>query len=149
MFHHLRNKKIAAIGAICLLAAAGGAYAFWTAAGTGSATGTASSGGTITLVGTIASGIAPGLSKAVTFTATNPTTSEITVGTVSLVSVATDKTGCVVDDFTMPAVPQNQAIAATNLPIALDDAGSLTMANTGINQDLCKGAVITLTLSST
>lgn len=145
-----RNKKIAVIGTICLLVAAGGAYAYWTAAGSGSASSTASSGGTITINGTIPTGIAPGLSRTVTFQATNTTSSAITVGTVSLTGVTVDAghTGCVVADFTMPPVVENESVASGATAVALTNTGTLTMANTAVNQDLCKGATLTLALAS-
>ena len=147
----LRQKKVTVIGAVCLLMAAAGAYAYWTAAGSGSANGTASSGGTITLTGSVDAGIAPGLSKTVEFAATNATTSAIQVGTVSLVSVAADAqhATCNVADFTMPAVVSGQSVAAGAVATPLVATGTLTMANTSVNQDACKGATLTLTLAST
>ena len=151
MFNLLRNKKIAAITTVGVLIVAGGAYAFWTAAGTGSASTTASTGGTITINGTVATGIAPGLGKTVTFQATNPTTSAIVVGTVSLASVTVDAghSGCLVADFTMPSVVENESVAAGATAAVLANTGTLTMANTAINQDACKGATLTLALTST
>ncbi|MDP1847466.1 MAG: hypothetical protein Q8K79_06715 [Solirubrobacteraceae bacterium] len=145
-----RNKKFAVIGTICLLIAAAGAYAYWTAAGTGSVAGTASAGGTITLSGTVDPGIAPGLSKTVHFTATNATTSAITVGTISLTGVTVDAghAGCDVGDFAMVAVASDQQVAAGASGFSLTATGELTMANTAVNQDACKGATLTLALAS-
>lgn len=151
MFRLLRNNKIAAIATVGVLIVAGGAYAFWTAGGTGSATSTASGGGTITINGTIPTGIAPGLSRTVTFQATNTTTSAIMVQTVSLTSVTVDAghSGCLVADFTMPSVVENESVAAGASAVSLTNTGTLTMANTAVNQDACKGATLTLALAST
>jgi hypothetical protein len=150
MSHLLRNKKITAIAVIGLLVVAAGAYAFWTAAGSGTASSTVAAGGTITLNGTFPSDIAPGLTRTVTFQATNATSSSIKVGTVHLVSVAADgaHSACVVGDFTMPDVVENEAVVAGATAVALSTTGTLTMANTALNQDACKSATLTLTLSS-
>jgi hypothetical protein len=150
MSHLLRNKKITAMAVIGLLVVAAGAYAFWTAAGSGTASSTVAAGGTITLNGTFPSDIAPGLTRTVTFQATNATSSSIKVGTVHLVSVAADgaHSACVVGDFTMPDVVENEAVVAGATAVALSTTGTLTMANTALNQDACKSATLTLTLSS-
>ena len=99
----------------------------------------------------MAAGIAPGLAKAVSFTATNAGTSAVMVGTVHLVSVAPDAghAACDTDDFTMANVVENQSIAAGATNAALANVGSLVFANTAVSQDACKGATLTLTLSST
>jgi len=127
------------------------AVAYWTGIGSGTAPGTASSGGTISLGGSFPAGIAPGLSSTVSFTATNATTSAIQVGTVSLVSIAADAghSSCAVADLTMPSVIENQSIAAGATAVALTNTGTVSMANTAVNQDACKGATFTLTLSNT
>jgi hypothetical protein len=147
-----KNKRAkAALGIVVSLVVAGGAFAYWTGVGSGTGTGTVAPGGTITLTGTIAAGLAPGLNKAVSLTATNATTSAIKVGTVHLDSVAVDAAHatCVVADFTMADVPEDQSIAAASTNVALTNAGSLVFANTAANQDACKSATLTLTLSST
>ena len=147
-----RNKRVkVAIGLVASLAIAGAAFAYWTGAGSGSATGTVNSGGTITLNGTVAAGLAPGLNKAVALTATNATTSAIKVGTVHLESVAVDAAHatCNVADFTMADVVEDQSIAASSSNVTLANSGSLVFANTAVNQDACKSATLTLTLSST
>jgi hypothetical protein len=149
-----RNKKIAVIGTICLLVAAGGAYAYWTAAGTGSVDATASAGGTITLSGAVDDGIAPGLSRTVHFTATNATTSAIKVQTISLtgvtpITVDAGHAACAVADFGMVDVVSGQTVAAGASGFSLTATGQLTMTNTLVNQDACKGATLTLALAST
>lgn len=145
------SKRKLALALIGVLAVTGVAVAFWTGAGSGTATGTVGSGGTITVNGTFATGIAPGLTRAVSLTASNPTSSAVQVGTVSLASVAVDAahSTCAVADFTMPDVVEGQSVAAggTNVPLA--NGGTLTMANTAVSQDACKGATLTLTLAST
>lgn len=147
-----KNKRFKlGLGIVVALVVAGGAVAYWTGAGSGSGSGTNAPGGTIALNGTIAAGLAPGLSKAVSFTATNAGTSAIKVGTVTLVSVAVDAahSTCNVADFTMADVVEDQSIAAASSNVALANTGSIVFANTAVNQDACKSATLTLTLSST
>jgi hypothetical protein len=144
-----RSRKIA-LGVVAVLAVAGIAYAFWTGTGSGTGSGDVGTGGNVSLSATVTDGIAPGNSVPVSFTASNATDSPITVGTVHLVSVAVDAghSGCNTADFSMADVAQNYEVPAqaTNEPLPND--GSLAMANTALNQDACKGATLTLTLSS-
>jgi hypothetical protein len=147
-----KNKRVKTVlGVVMALVVAGAAVAYWTGVGSGTAAGTVNSGGTISLSGTVAAGLAPGLNKAVSLTATNATTSAIKVGTVHLDSVLVDAahSTCVVADFTMADVVEDQSIAAGASNAALANSGSLVLANTAVNQDACKNAILTLTLSST
>jgi hypothetical protein len=104
----------------------------------------------VTITGTVAPGIAPGTSKAVSFTAANSSSSPIYVTTVHLESVAADAghASCDTDDFTMADVTQNHQVPAGATANALPTNGSLVYANTAVNQDACKNATLTLTLSS-
>ncbi len=113
-------------------------------------------GSTVTLTGTVAAGLTPGGSEPVTLTATNnSTTSPASVASVSLTSITSVPNTCVVapslfGDFSMATVAEaNTVIAAGATNVALPNAGSLVYALTGVNQDACKNAVLTLTLAST
>jgi hypothetical protein len=145
----IKNKRaLTVLGVIAVLAVAGIAVAFWTASGSGSGTGTvASSNGELKLHGTISEELSPGKTSPVTFTADNAGTSSLQVGTVHAV-VSTDKVGCEVSDFSIADTAENQTIAAGASNVALANEGSITMADTEANQDACKGATITLTLTS-
>jgi len=50
-------------------------------------------------------------------------------------------------DFTMPAVTVNQSFGPGNGQ-AVTPTGTLTMNDTGVNQDACQGATLTLHLTS-
>jgi hypothetical protein len=145
------KKRRIILGAIALTGIAALAYAYWTGTGSGTGTGTAGTSSTVTLTGTVASGIAPGTNKAVSFTAANAGSSPVQVTTVHLVSVAADAghSGCTTADFTMADVTENHQVPAGASSEPLPNNGSLAYANTGVNQDACKGATLTLTLSST
>ena len=143
--------KISAVigGGALVIATAGAAYAYWTTtgSGTGSAT-TKASNGVIVLHASFASNaLAPGLSTPVSFTADNGGASNLYVGTVHSV-VSTSDALCLPADFTIADVVENQVIAAGASGAALTNGGSISFANSGVSQDACKSATITLTLSS-
>ena len=147
----LKSRKwLVALLGIVVLAGAGAAIAYWSGSGTGTGTGTAGSGGTVTLTGTVAAGSAPGVSVPVTFKAANATTSPIRVSTVHLVNVTVDAghSGCVTTDYTMPDVTQGFEVPAGATAAGLPTSGSLTYANSAVSQDACKGATLTLSLTS-
>jgi hypothetical protein len=140
------KKMRVAVGVIAFTMVAAGAYAYWTGGGTGSGTGTVSSGGTVTLTGVVADGLAPGLARDVTFTAHNASGAAVQIDTVSMDSITTSDPACLPADFTMGDTNEDQNVPTGDTP--LDDLGSLGMANTGLNQDACKDATLTLVLSS-
>jgi len=151
MQNFTKHRKLVVIaGVIAALAIAGGAFAYWTGGGTGSGTGTVGTSGSVTLAGTVTPGIAPGLSVPVSFTAANSGTSAVQVTTVHLVSVAADAehSACVTADFSMEDVTQAHEVPAGATTEALPTNGALAYANSGVSQDACKGATLTLTLTS-
>jgi hypothetical protein len=151
-----KRKTLAVVGVIAVLATAGAAFAYWTGGGGGSGSATVGTNGNVTLIATVPAGIAPGTAKPVTFTAANATTSPIFITTVHLVSVVADSDhpGCIVSpslygDFSMADVGESHQVPANATVDPLPTAGSLVYANTAVNQDACKDATLTLTLSST
>lgn len=150
MYRITQHKWIAAIAGVAVLASAGFALAYFTGSGGGSGTGTVGTAGTVTLIGTVADGSAPGVAVPVTFTAGNASDSPIQVTTVHLAGVAADAghSACVTADFTMADVTQNHEVPAGATAEALPVDGSLVFANTAVSQDACKGATLTLTLTS-
>ena len=144
-----KAKTIIAGAAIAGLASTGVAYAYWTTTGSGDGSATsASANGTIDLYASFADGLTPGASEDVTFTADNLGTSSLYVGDITLASVSTDKPSCDVADFTMPDVTSNTTVAAGATGATLLGTGTLTFADTAFNQDECKGAIVTLHLTS-
>jgi hypothetical protein len=154
MFRNVLKKKrnLAVLGTVAVLAIAGAAFAFWTTSGSGSGTGSvAASNGTLALHGTITEALTPGGSSAVTFTADNTNKSSEQVGTVhAVVSIdATHATaGCKASDFVIADTAENQVIAAETSGVALAHNGSISMTDSAENQDACKGATISLALTS-
>jgi hypothetical protein len=146
----LTRKRKIMLGSTAVFAVAGLAFAYWTGTGSGPATGTVGTSGEVTLDGTIASGVAPGESGAVSFTAANATDSPIRVTTLHLDGVTTDSGHgtCDTDDFTMDDVTEDHQVPAGATVEALPVDGSLDYENTGVSQDACQGATLTLTVSS-
>jgi hypothetical protein len=148
-----RSKKTWAV--IGIVAAVGlsavGAFAYWTTsgAGTGSAS-VADDNGTLVLHGTAPTDLFPGGQSNVTFTADNAGATNLFVGTIHLESVTADAghATCDTDDFTMADVVSNTMVPANTTGHALGGTGTLVYANTTVNQDACKGASLTLNLSS-
>jgi hypothetical protein len=145
-----RKRVLATLGGLVAVAIAVIAVAYWTGSGSGSGSGQVGTNGFVTLTGTIVPGSAPGTSEPVSFTAANPSESPIQVNKVHLVSVEVDgaHAACETDDFTMADVTQSHEVPAEATIEALPNDGSLVYANTAVSQDACKGATLTLTLSS-
>jgi hypothetical protein len=145
-----KKRVIVVLGLVGAMAIAGVAVAYWTGGGSGSGSAGVGTSGSVTLTGTVSPGISPGTSKPVSFTAANATTSPIRVTTVHLDSVAVDAghSTCVTADFTMADVTENHQVPAGATVEPLPTNGSLVYANTAVNQDACKNATLTLTLSS-
>lgn len=145
-----RKRVLSALGGLTAVAVAVIAVAYWTGSGSGSGTGNVGTSGSVILTGTVTPGSAPGTSEPVSFTATNSSESPVQVTKVHLVSVTADSehVACKTADFTMADVTQNHEVPAKATDDALPSEGSLVYANTAVSQDSCKGATLTLTLSS-
>ena len=150
MFRSIPKRKALVVGLVFTLAIAGAAFAYWTTTGSGSGSGSvASANGTLVLHGTITDQLTPGGSSSVTFTADNSNSTSLEVGTIhAVVSIDAGHSGCSAADFHIADTAQNQVIAAGATGVPLDDDGLITMDDTAVNQDACKGASISLALSS-
>jgi hypothetical protein len=157
------SKKLAALAiATGVAITASAAFAFWSADGSGSGSGAVADGyggaNAVTLVGTVSSDLFPGGSSVVTFTAKNNDADEaLAAGTIRLVSVAPDEDHAACDTslfdgttgvFSMGDVDASAESISPGATISLDAEGTLNMENKDVNQDNCKGATLTLTLSS-
>lgn len=150
-----RKRALAALGCTVTLAVAGVAFAYFTSSGSGTGTATVGSSSAVTLHASISSDLYPGSSSPVTFTVDNPSSGSQRVGTVTLASISVDAghSGCSITisggnpDFTMPAVTVNKVFPPGNGQ-SVTPAGTLTMNETGVNQDACQGASLTLHLTN-
>ncbi len=137
------------------LALAGIAVAYFTSSGSGTGTASVGASSNVTLHGAVAGSLYPGASATVSLTLDNPSPGSEFVGTVHLESITPDAghSGCSTaiaggnPDFTMPDVAVNQSFPNGNGQ-ALATTGTLTMRETGVNQNACQGATLTLNLTS-
>jgi hypothetical protein len=145
-----RKKVIVALGAVGAVAITAFAVAYWTGGGTGTGTADVGTSGTVVLTGTVAPGISPGNAEPVSFTAANESDSPIQVTNVHLVGITADGVHetCETADFSMVDVTEEHSVPAGATAEALPSKGSLVYANTAVSQNGCKGATLTLTLSS-
>jgi hypothetical protein len=151
----VRKRVLIPAGIVVLLTMTGIAEAYFTSTGSGTGTASVGTSSNVTLHGTVASTLYPGTSSTVTFTADNPSPGAELVNTIHLASVTPDAghSGCSIvitggnPDFTMPDVVANQNFPHGNGQ-AVTAAGTLTMNDTGVSQNACQGATLTLNLTS-
>ncbi len=152
-----KSKKgaLAALGCVGALAVAGVALAYFTTSGSGTGTATVGSSSAVTLHATVSSNLYPGTSSPVSFTVDNPSTGSQRVGTITLGSITVDAAHSTCSttisggnpDFAMPAVTVNHTFGSGNGQ-SVTPTGTLTMNETGANQDPCQGATLTLHLTN-
>jgi hypothetical protein len=155
MPHLTRKRVLGAFMSVCVLAITAGAYAYFTTSGSGTATATVGTSSAVTLKGTVTGNLYPGSSSPVSLTVDNPSSGKQRVGTVSLEKITADAghASCSVvttggnPDFTMADVVVNKTYAPGNGQ-AVTPGGTLTMNDTGVSQDACQGATLTLTLKN-
>jgi hypothetical protein len=163
----LRTKQgRVALGVIASLALAGGAYAYFTASGSGTGSATVGASTALTIHGTS--------SSTVSFTVDNPSPGHQQVGTIHLASVkacpagdswtgsacsnsGTEITTCEsvetgttdtnAANFWMPDVVANQQVASGNGQ-TVTATGTLTMNNLSSSQNSCQNANLTLNFTS-
>jgi hypothetical protein len=152
---HFTKKRVAILGVvIAALAISAVAVAYFTTggSGTGSATVGTSSSALITQTNTL-SALYPSTSQTVNLDIKNTGTGSQFVNKVHLDSIAADAAhaSCDVSSsganaaFTMADVTVGQTLAAG---ATVSKSGSLAMNDTGVSQDSCQGATLTLTFSS-
>lgn len=149
------TRALMAIACTCALAVAGVALAYFTSSGSGTGTGSVGASSGVTLHATVGSSLYPGTSSPVSFTVDNPSSGSQRVGTITLGSITVDAghASCSTTigggnpDFSMPAVAVNHTFVAGNGQ-SVTPAGTLTMNETGANQDACQGATLTLHLTN-
>lgn len=156
MDRFVRGKKaLIPIGIVVCLTVSGIALAYFTNLGSGTGTATVGSSASVTLHGTVTSVLYPGTSSPVAFTVDNPSPGTELVNTIHLASITPDAghSGCSTvltggnPDFTMADVTANQSFPHGNGQ-ALTATGTLTMNETGVSQNACQGATLTLNLTS-
>ena len=150
-----RKRVVTALAVVGAIAVAAGAYAYFTTTGSGTATATVGSSSALVIKGTVTGNLYPGSSSPVSLTVDNSSAGKQRVGTVTLEKITADaghSTCSVVTtggnpDFTMADIVVNKVFGPGNAQ-AVTPGGTLTMNETGVSQDACQGATLTLALKS-
>lgn len=150
-----RKGLLIPVSLVAGLVVVGIAVAYFTSTGSGTGTAAVASSSNMTLHGTVAGSLYPGASSTVNFTVDNPSPGSEYLNTVHLESITPDAghSGCSTviaggnPDFTMADVAANQSFPHGNGQ-AVTATGTLTMHETGVNQNACQGATLTLNLTS-
>ncbi|MFK0042003.1 hypothetical protein ACIQTW_19385 [Paenarthrobacter sp. NPDC090517] len=144
-----KSRITAAVAGVALVAVGGGAaYAYWTTTGSGSGEATnAPGGGTVTLHATFDGGLAPGNQVNVAYTADNATTSSTVVGALSA-TVTTNVATCLPTWFEVTANTSNSPVAAGTAGTSVGSGVLKFNDSTTENQNACKGAVVTVNVTS-
>jgi hypothetical protein len=157
----IKSKKgIALLAALAVaVVAAVGAYAYFTSTGSGSGSATVgTAANNLVTTGTPDStALTPGgTGSVISFKVANPSNFNQRISNIHLVSIAPDSghATCATvlgTDFSMADVPvgADGNIAPNATAQALTETGTLNMLDSGVNQDACKGASLTLTFSTT
>lgn len=143
-----KTKAAIAVATAGMLSVGGAAaFAYWSTTGSGTGGATASAGnGVVTLHANFTPGIAPGTSEQVTYTADNANASSTVVGALTA-SVSTSNPQCDASWFTVTADTANVRVGANTQGTQVG-AGTLAFLDTADNQDACKTATITITVTS-
>ena len=157
MKKHLSKRRVVVSAIVLTLAIASSvAYAYWTSTGAGSGTANAATpAGTLTLHATGFLNIYPGGNKSVTFTADNATGANGYVATIVFGSVTSSDVPCQTmltanaGQFAMPTVTSNTVVPSGAVGFALTGSGTLSWTNLAVDQSACKGAALTLNVTST
>lgn len=171
---HSKRGRIALGGVVASLAVAGGAFAYFTASGSGTGTATVGASANLTIHGTSASTLYPGTSSTVSFTVDNPSSGHQQLGTIHLASikacpagdswtgsacsnggaeittcesVETGASDTNASNFWMPDVLANQQFGNGNGQ-TVTATGTLTMNNLSSSQNSCQNASLTLNFTS-
>ena len=150
-----KKRVVAGLAGVGILAIAAGAYAYFTTTGSGTATATVGSSTALVIKGTVTGNLYPGTSSPVSLTIDNSSSGKQRVGTISLEKITADAghSSCSVvttggnPDFTMAEIVVNK-VFGPGTGQAVTPNGSLTMNDTGVSQDACQGATLTLSLKS-
>jgi hypothetical protein len=152
------RKRTLVLSVVAVLALTGGAIAYFTNSGSGTGTASVGTSSEITLAGTITGTLYPaGDAADVSVLVTNPGSGSQHVGDVQLASITTDTAHSTCDlsvsgsnaAFTMADIPVQTTL--TKSGTATDHTtvtGSLQMNDTGVSQNDCKNAPLTLHFTS-
>jgi hypothetical protein len=152
------KRKIAATIAITAILVGGGgaaAIAYWSTTGIGSGSAVTASATSVSVNQTapatnlVPGGAAVALSGTFNNTSSGPVNVTKVVGTIT----GTDKTGCLASDYTLsnagvatiPSTATPLSVVPGSPSVTAWSGLTISMANTALNQDACKGATVSIT----
>lgn len=152
----MKHRTAAALGIVAALTLGVGAFAYFTGSGSGTGTAAAkvgSSAPTVTITGTTSGELYPGGAQAsVSIKVKNEGAQAARVENVSLASITTDEAHKECDTstgekhaFTMASISINKTLKPNE---EVGATGSLQMNDTGVSQNACQGAPLTLHFTS-
>ena len=152
--HFLKSRRFAVVSAvIAMLVVAAVAYAYWSATGSGTGSALTDNPGaqTVSVDQTTApTGLYPGstinLSGTLTNSSTNPVHVNSISGTVTSVDTTHANAGCSSSDYSVggtSSIGGSGSVAGSGGTQTWSGL-TLTMSNTGVSQDACKGATVNI-----
>jgi hypothetical protein len=157
MSHPFKRKALVAAATVVAVFVAVGAYAYWTNSGSGSGTATTGTSAAITVTQTSTpTGLYPGGTPAALAGKFNNTNSgpvhvnqvSATIGAITGPNI-TAGTPCTAADYALAGFPATvNADVPVGTAVGAWSGGTIAMVDTGVNQDGCKGATITLNYTS-
>jgi hypothetical protein len=153
----LKHKAFVASATVCAVLVAVGAYAYWTNGGSGSGSAASGTNAAITVTQTTTpTGLYPGgaaSSLAGKFNNTNDGSVHVnevsaTIGAITGPNI-TVGTPCTADDYVLDGFPVTvDDDIAVGTAVGAWTGGTIAMLETGVNQDGCKGATVTVNYTS-
>ncbi len=150
----ITKKKLAIVSTVVVASlGATAAFAYWTTGGSG--TGTADAGSTataLTLHANFSDGLLLGHHETVTVTADGNGTDDVSLGGKTLYfTVSTDDAGCTAADFTLPSATATAGtvVHAADVGVEIGSATLTMISRDLVNQDGCKGATVTVNVTTT
>jgi hypothetical protein len=149
MFSTTKKRLVKGLAIVAALAISVGAYAYWTADGTGTGTANTADPGAqgVTVTQTSpSSGLYPGGSVPLSGTLDNANTNSVRVktvsGTVASVDAIHAAAGCLATDYSISAPVTVDKDVPANTSTTAWSGLTLSMADTSVDQGACKGATI-------
>ena len=146
----LNKKSVAISAAVFTIVGTGAALAYWTETGSGSGSAAAGSTSPVTVVQTsTVTGLYPGgPAQALSGTFNNPNPGKVFISTVKVTKVETSDANCLAADFTIGGAANVNAEIAAGTGVGAWNGLTIKLENTGVSQDACKNATVTLTYAA-
>ena len=150
----ITKKKLAIVSTVVVASlGATAAFAYWTTGGSGTGTADAGSSAPALVLHTdFSDGLLLGGQKTVTVTADGNSTDDVSLaGKTLYFTVSTDDAGCTAADFTLPSATATAGIVvhAADSAVEIGSATLTMISRDSVNQDGCKGATITIDVTTT